>query len=110
MDQLEAFSDAAHTHVAFNDGLLLDCGVSLARLVVAYRTYGSLDPARANAVLVCHALTGDQYWPAAPDHRQAGLVGGGGRSGPADRHPPVFRDPRQRARRLHGLDRAAQRS
>jgi homoserine O-acetyltransferase len=61
MDQLEAFSDAAHTHVAFNDGLLLDCGVSLARLVVAYRTYGSLDAARANAVLVCHALTGDQY-------------------------------------------------
>ncbi len=61
MDQLEAFSDATHKHVAFDDGLLLDCGISLRRLVVAYRTYGTLDAARANAVLVCHALTGDQY-------------------------------------------------
>ena len=61
MDQLEAFSDAAHKHVAFDDGLTLDCGVSLRRLAVAYRTYGTLNAERTNAVLVCHALTGDQY-------------------------------------------------
>lgn len=50
-----------HEHVVFPDGLALDCGVHLPRLVVAYRTYGRLDADRANAVLVCHALTGDQY-------------------------------------------------
>ena len=30
-------------------------------MTVAYRTYGALNAARSNAVLVCHALTGDQY-------------------------------------------------
>jgi len=39
----------------------LDCGVELGPVTVAYRTYGSLNANRSNAVLVCHALTGDQY-------------------------------------------------
>lgn len=50
-----------HQHVRFGDGLALECGERLDELVVAYRTYGRLDAARANAILVCHALTGDQY-------------------------------------------------
>ena len=33
----------------------------LAPLTMAYRTYGRLGPRADNAVLVCHALTGDQY-------------------------------------------------
>lgn len=41
--------------------LPLDSGGLLTPLTVAYQTYGSLDAARANAVLVCHALTGDQH-------------------------------------------------
>ena len=41
--------------------LPLDCGQSLDGVVVAYETYGELAPARDNAILVCHALTGDQY-------------------------------------------------
>ena len=41
--------------------LPLDSGQSLAEVVVAYETYGELAPARDNAILVCHALTGDQY-------------------------------------------------
>ena len=41
--------------------LPLDSSGLLAPLTVAYQTYGSLDAARANAVLVCHALTGDQH-------------------------------------------------
>ena len=52
---------ADHENVRFADGLMLDCGTALPELTVAYRTYGTLDAARANAVLVCHALTGDQY-------------------------------------------------
>jgi len=50
-----------HQSVDFEDGLLLDCGVRLRTLTVAYRTYGRLNKDRSNAVLVCHALTGDQY-------------------------------------------------
>jgi homoserine O-acetyltransferase/O-succinyltransferase len=41
--------------------LRLDSGAELRDFTIAYQTYGRLDEARANAVLVCHALTGDQY-------------------------------------------------
>jgi homoserine O-acetyltransferase len=41
--------------------LRLDSGATLAPLEVAYRTYGQLNADRSNAVLVMHALTGDQY-------------------------------------------------
>ena len=50
-----------HQHVVFDDGLALKCGAVLKRLTVAFRTYGQLNAERSNAVLVCHALTGDQY-------------------------------------------------
>jgi homoserine O-acetyltransferase len=54
-------ADAAHESAVFPDGLTLECGQVLAPVEIAYRTYGSLNAARGNAVLVCHALTGDQY-------------------------------------------------
>jgi homoserine O-acetyltransferase len=41
--------------------LKLDCGVELGPFTVAYQTYGALNADKSNAVLVCHALTGDQY-------------------------------------------------
>jgi len=41
--------------------LVLDCGMSLAPLTVAYMTYGTLNQARSNTVLICHALTMDQF-------------------------------------------------
>jgi homoserine O-acetyltransferase len=41
--------------------LQLDSGAMIAPLQVAYQTYGTLNTARSNAVLVCHALTGDQH-------------------------------------------------
>jgi homoserine O-acetyltransferase len=61
MDQPDALATIAHQSVSFADGMALECGVSLRPLDVAYRTYGTLNAARSNAVLVCHALTGDQY-------------------------------------------------
>jgi homoserine O-acetyltransferase len=60
MDQLD-LPDIAHQSCVFADGLMLDCGVRLPSLTVAYRSYGTLNAARSNAVLICHALTGDQY-------------------------------------------------
>jgi homoserine O-acetyltransferase len=50
-----------HDHVLFPDGLTLECGRHLANLAVAFRAYGALNAARSNAILICHALTGDQY-------------------------------------------------
>ena len=61
MDQGITLAGVAHTHVTFEDGQALECGAVLPRLTVAYRTYGTLNAARTNAILVCHALTGDQY-------------------------------------------------
>jgi len=57
-----AFGGAVfHQTETFAEGLRLDCGALLRPLHVAYRTYGRLNPSRSNAILVCHALTGDQY-------------------------------------------------
>ena len=48
-------------HFGANEPLPLDAGVSLAPFQVAYQTYGTLNPQKSNAVLVCHALSGDQH-------------------------------------------------
>lgn len=45
----------------FDAPLELRLGGSLPFVDVTYETYGALDPARSNAVLVCHALTGDSH-------------------------------------------------
>ena len=41
--------------------LKLDCGQSIDNFPVAYETYGNLNEKKNNAILIFHALTGDQF-------------------------------------------------
>src|SRR5581483_9114665 len=44
-----------------DQALRLDSGRQIENLQIAYQTYGELNSARSNAILICHALTGDQH-------------------------------------------------
>ena len=61
--------------VTFGPGqpLMLDCGRVLSPFTIAYMTYGTLNADRSNAVLLCHALTGDQF--VASEHPLTGKPG-----------------------------------
>ena len=47
--------------LALQDPVPLDCGRLLQGVRVAYEAYGTLNAAKDNAILLCHALTMDQY-------------------------------------------------
>lgn len=84
-------------------GLSLESGRSLSRVEIAWRAWGELSEQGDNAVLVCHALTGnadvDQWWPALLGHGRAfdprgdfviatNVLGGcAGSTGPSSVHP-----------------------
>ena len=47
--------------LAPTEPLTLECGAQVRDFPLAFQTYGTLNAKRSNAILVCHALTGDQY-------------------------------------------------
>jgi len=52
----------AHSQtLTLSASLPLDGGGELTRVELAFETYGELNADRSNAILLCHALTGDQY-------------------------------------------------
>ncbi len=61
------------TQIATVGTLRLDCGISLVNVKVAYETYGTLNAARSNAILLVHAFTGDAH--AAGVHKRTGQPG-----------------------------------
>ena len=56
----ENSADGEHL-VLENAQLTLDNGSVLDTLTLAYRTYGTLNANKSNAILICHALTGDHH-------------------------------------------------
>ncbi len=63
--------------------IALDVGVALRDVVVAYETWGTLNADRSNAILICHAWTGDSHVAGAAEEGHPtpgwweGLVGPG---------------------------------
>lgn len=52
---------ASSQSIVLPNDLPLDSGQVLSNVEIAYETYGELAADRSNAVLICHALTMDQY-------------------------------------------------
>ncbi len=48
-------------HVDFDERLSLRSGQELPSFTLAYETYGKLNADRSNAILICHALSGDSH-------------------------------------------------
>jgi homoserine O-acetyltransferase len=47
--------------IIVNSPLKLDCGQTIKDFPIAYETYGKLNKKKNNAILIFHALTGDQF-------------------------------------------------
>lgn len=62
-----------HQSVTIGTPLPLDSGQVLPSVTIAYQSHGTLNADKSNAVLICHALTGDQY--VASNHPATGKPG-----------------------------------
>jgi homoserine O-acetyltransferase len=65
-DKIKVINDLLseeHYYKTFSseDGFVFENGDSISRIDIAYETYGKLNKDGSNAILVCHALTGDAH-------------------------------------------------
>ena len=61
-DSIRTAQPLRHVHtVRFDGPMALEKGDALPGVTVAYETYGTLSAARDNAVLICHAISGDSH-------------------------------------------------
>ena len=82
LDKIKPRRHVQYFTFAEDEPFVLECGETLQPVTIAYETYGRLSPARDNAILICHALTGDSHCAShGPDDPEEGwwepLVGPG---------------------------------
>ncbi|MDR3323230.1 MAG: homoserine O-acetyltransferase, partial [Zoogloeaceae bacterium] len=61
MNDLSSVGLVAPQTATFGTPLTLKSGASLPGFTLVYETYGTLNAAKSNAVLVCHALSGNHH-------------------------------------------------
>ncbi len=81
-DSGRSMKPLAHAQsVTFDTPMQLERGDTLCEVTVAYETYGELNASSSNAVLICHALSGDSHVASHDDNDDAGwwdiVVGSG---------------------------------
>ena len=59
---IDEANEPSSSSVTFDKpGLQLEGGQVLSPYTIAYQAYGNLNADKSNAILICHALTGDQH-------------------------------------------------
>jgi homoserine O-acetyltransferase len=60
-NNLKSYKIGEIAYIAKNQAIKFSSGMSFTNIPVAFQTYGKLNEAKSNVILLCHALTGDQY-------------------------------------------------
>ena len=60
-NKISSVGRVAAQSVEFKETLILESGDQLESLEMIFETYGNLNPERTNAILVCHALSGNHH-------------------------------------------------
>lgn len=86
-DQIKIIADLKNTETTYQklfieEPFRFECGKVIPEVGIAYETYGKLNKQGTNAVLICHALTGDAHASSYnhPDKREGwwdGIIGKG---------------------------------
>lgn len=61
MEEKKSIVETKYYNAPKGEEFTLESGVKLRELKIAYETYGELNEQRTNAVLLCHALSGDAH-------------------------------------------------